>query len=73
LTPEHRASAEERLRNPAPGSRIEAARNYGVDLSLLISQLRLTPGERARNLEDASMEIEQILGIARKPRRSGQV
>ena len=30
------------LLDPAPGSRIEAARNYGVDLTLLVEQLRLT-------------------------------
>jgi hypothetical protein len=38
--------ARSSLRNPRPGSRIEAAKNYGVDLTLLIEQLRLTPAER---------------------------
>jgi hypothetical protein len=36
----------ERLRHPAPGSRIKAARDFGVDLNLLIANLRLTPAER---------------------------
>jgi hypothetical protein len=40
------AKAEDRLRNPAPGSRIEAEQKYGVSLSLVIEQLRLTPTER---------------------------
>jgi hypothetical protein len=66
LTPEELFRAEERLRNPAPGSRIEAARDYGIDLTLLISQLRLTPAERARKLEDAATALEQIRGAARK-------
>jgi hypothetical protein len=66
LTPEQLARAEERLRNPASGSRIEAARDYGIDLTLLISQLRLTPAERARKLEDAATALEQIRGAARK-------
>jgi len=46
LTPEEFERAAERLRNPAPGSRIEAAKKYGIDLTLLIEQLRLTPEER---------------------------
>jgi hypothetical protein len=66
LTPEELTRAEERLRHPAAGSRIEAARDYGIDLTLLISQLRLTPAERARHLEDAATALEQIRGIARQ-------
>jgi hypothetical protein len=69
LTPDEFARAAARLRNPAPGSRIEAAKKFGVDLTLLIEQLRLTPEERAHKLEEASEELEQVRGIAR--RRSG--
>ena len=54
LTPEQLARAEAALLHPSPGSRIEAAKNYGVDLTLLVEQLRLTPDERARKLELAS-------------------
>jgi hypothetical protein len=68
LTPEQLAKAEDRLRNPAPGSRIEAAEQYGVSLSLLIEQLRLTPTERGRKLEGASIAIEKVRGAARKRR-----
>jgi hypothetical protein len=63
LTSEQLARAEDRLRNPAPGSRIEAARVYGIDLTLLISQLRLSPAERARQLEDAATALKKIRGI----------
>jgi hypothetical protein len=66
LTPKQLARAENRLRHPAPGSRIEAARDYGIDLTLLMEQLRLTPAERARKLESASAALEQIRGIARR-------
>jgi len=34
LTPEELTRAEARLRNPAPGSRIEAARNYAAALTI---------------------------------------
>ena len=66
LTPQELAHAEERLRHPRPGSRIEAARKYGVDLTLLVEQLHLTPGERARKLESAATALDQIRGIARR-------
>ncbi len=45
--------AEERLMNPAPGSAIEAAREFGIDLTLIIERLRLTPEERVRELQRA--------------------
>jgi hypothetical protein len=68
LTPEQLRIAEDRLRNPAPGGRIEAAKKYGIDMSLLIEQLRLTPAERAEKMESASEAVEQMRGIARRRR-----
>jgi len=69
LTEEQFARAEERLRNPRPGSKIEAAQRYGVDLTLLIENLRLTPGERFLQMHDAAVAAEQVRGIARPRRR----
>jgi hypothetical protein len=66
LTPQQLAIARARLMNPAPGSRIEAAWNYGIDLTLLVEQLRLTPDERGRNLEEAATALEEVRGIARR-------
>ena len=66
LTPAQLARSEDRLMHPAPGSRIEAARNYGTDLTLLVEQLRLTPAERAVKLELASTALERVRGAARK-------
>jgi hypothetical protein len=66
LTPEQLARTEDRLFHPARGSRIGAARNYGIDLTLLVEQLRLTPAERARKLETASMVLERMRGSARR-------
>ncbi len=45
--------AERRLRHPRPGSAIEAARDFGIDLILLIERLQLTPEERLRELQQA--------------------
>lgn len=66
LTPEEFARAEHRLRYPAPGSRIEAAKKYGIDLTLLIEQLRLTPAERIQGLQAAASALEKIRGAARR-------
>jgi hypothetical protein len=66
LTPEEFERAAEKLRNPAPGSRIEAAQKYGIDLTLLIEQFRLTPDQRVRKLEAATKSLEKIRGIARR-------
>jgi hypothetical protein len=56
----------ERLRHPAPGSRIEAARDFGIDLNLLIANLKLTPAERVSRMHAACLAAEQIRGIARR-------
>jgi hypothetical protein len=69
LTPEEFERAAEKLRNPAPGSRIEAAKKFGIDLTLLIEQLRLTPEERVRRLHEASQSAEQIRGLASSRRK----
>jgi hypothetical protein len=66
LTPEEFERAVERLRRPVPGSRIAAARDFGIDLTLLIEQLRLTPAERVRRLHDASDAAERYRGTARR-------
>lgn len=67
LTEQELARIEARMRNPAPGSRLAAARDYGIDLSLTLAQLRLTPDERLRKLERTSQQLGSLRGIARKP------
>jgi hypothetical protein len=68
LTPEQLAIAEERLRHPAPGGKIAAAKEYGIDLMSLLEQLRLTPAERVRQMHDLARVIEQVRGKARRKR-----
>jgi len=66
LTTEEFERAAARLRDPAPGSRIEAAKKFGIDLTLLIEQLRLTPAERAEKMHEASIVLEEVRGAARR-------
>jgi hypothetical protein len=61
--------AEERLLNPPPGGRIEAARAHGVDLTLLVERLRKTPEERVRDLQRAAEGLEAARGKALKALR----
>ncbi len=66
LDPARLARAEELLRHPAPGSRTESAARSGVDLTLLMEQLRLTPAERARKAEMACVALDKIRGLAKR-------
>ncbi len=58
--------AEERLRNPPPDSAIARARDFGIDLTLLIERLQLTPEERVFRLQQEMMAFDQIRGKAKK-------
>jgi hypothetical protein len=62
--------AEERLLNPPPGGRIEAARAHGIDLSLLVERLRKTPEERVCDLQRAAAGPEAARGKALKASRA---
>ena len=68
LTPEQLIRAENRLLDPAPGSRIAAARDFGVDMSLLLAQLRLSPAERAEQMLEVCRSAEELRGRARRTR-----
>lgn len=51
---------EERLLNPKPGSKIAAAKEFGIDLTLLIGTLRLTPDQRVKNLQSMMYDLEEL-------------
>ncbi|MFN7935097.1 MAG: hypothetical protein U0R19_17335 [Bryobacteraceae bacterium] len=66
LTGPRRARAIERLENPIPGGKVEAAREFGVDLSLLVEQLKLSPAERANRMHALAQAAASARGTARK-------
>jgi hypothetical protein len=51
---------EDLLLNPKPGTAAAAARDFGIDLTLTIQNLRLTPEERIRRLDDFIDGLKQI-------------
>ena len=63
LAPEQFERARQRLMNPRQGSRIAAARDYGVDLTLLVEGLRRTPEQRAEDAESARSALLATRGV----------
>ena len=59
-------NVEAHLLNPPPGSAAARARDFGIDLTLTLQRLRLTPEERLRQLQRAMIEMENIRGRARQ-------
>ena len=59
---------EERLLNPKPGSAAAAARDFGIDLSLTVENLRLTPEERIRRLDRARAMMKEVREAGRRAR-----
>jgi hypothetical protein len=57
---------ETHLLNPPPGSAAERARLFGVDLTLTLQCLRLTPTERVRQLQQTMFEVE-TMRVGRQP------
>ena len=60
-------SREEKLLNPRPGSRIAAARDYGIDLTQIVENLRMTPAERIKANDSA---VNSILKFQEAMRRA---
>lgn len=50
------------ISDPPTGSKLAAAKEYGVDLTLLVRQLELTPTERLRELESAQIFFQELRG-----------
>ena len=61
---------EERLLNPKRGSKVAAAKEFGIDLTLLLRQLRLTPQQRIDELQSAMESMEGIIKARRKPKQN---
>lgn len=52
--------AERWLIEPKPGTAAARARDFGIDLSLTVSNLRLTPHERVKRLDDFQHEMRLL-------------
>jgi hypothetical protein len=54
------------LSNPPPGSKAFAAREYGIDLTLLAENLKLTPTQRLQKGMAAGRFHEQLREAGRR-------
>lgn len=61
---------EEKLLNPKPGSKAAAAQEFGIDLTLLVRQLRLTPQQRLDELQSSIKSVEGLIKARKKPVRA---
>lgn len=54
------------IQNPLPGSAVEAAKQFGVNLYTTLENLRLTPAERIRRGEEESKFVERLRHAGRE-------
>lgn len=62
VTPED----EDYFLNPPPGSAAARAVEFGIDLTLTLENLRLTPEERIRKLDDFILGVQLLKASARR-------
>lgn len=60
-----RAATEEYFLNPPPGSAAERAAEFGIDLTLTLENLRLTPEERIRKLDNFIESVSKLKASVR--------
>ena len=63
----------EKLMNPAPGSPIAAARDFGIDLTLLAENLKLTPAERVKNNDQLINDLVKFESAMKRAKRDLKV
>jgi len=69
MTREEQVRLYNLVQNPPPGSKIEAAKNFGIDLTLNLRLLSLTPAERAEEMQCALDFITELEHAGRHPRK----
>lgn len=67
MTIEEQKRLYDLVMNPPPGSKIEAAKQYGVDLTLNLRSLAMTPTERVQAMDDALEFMEELQRGAATP------
>lgn len=58
-----RADIERYFLNPPPGSAAARAAEFGIDLTLTLEHLRLTPDERIRKLDSFIQGVAQLRAL----------
>lgn len=69
MTVEEQSRLYALVQNPPAGSKIEAAKRYGSDLTLTLRNLTLTPSQRVREMEQALRFVGDLQKAARQASR----
>lgn len=64
--------AERWLIEPKPGTAAARARDFGIDLSLTVSNLRLTPHERVKQLDEFQHEMRLLRKAVLSAKQNGR-
>ncbi|KXK04198.1 MAG: hypothetical protein UZ17_ACD001000893 [Acidobacteria bacterium OLB17] len=60
---------EEKLLNPRPGSKIAEAAEFGIDLTLLVENLRKSPAQRLRDNDSAVNDLLRFEAALKRARQ----
>jgi hypothetical protein len=60
------AEEEDYFLNPPPGSAAQRAVEFGIDLTLTLENLRLSPEDRIRKLDDFILAVQRLKASARR-------
>lgn len=60
------------LIEPKPGTAAARARDFGIDLSITVSNLRLTPEERVKRLDEFQHEIKLLREAVKLAEQNGR-
>ena len=60
MTPEQEKLAYDLITNPPPGSKLAEAKEWGVDLTLLLANLKLTPEQRVQRVESGARTKHEL-------------
>lgn len=75
LSEERLEKIRQLIMNPRPGSKVAAATEFGIDLTLTFGQLKKTPQERVEYAQSAMRSLEQFRQEVKKSRerKNGRV
>lgn len=69
MTPELHRRLYDLISNPPSGSKIAAAKEFGIDLTLNLRSLASTPDERVASMENALEFVEELQRAGAKLRQ----
>lgn len=75
LSEERLEKIRQLIMNPRPGSKVAAAKEFGIDLTLTFVQLKKTPQERLDDLQSAMRGLEEFAraGAEWRAKNNGRV